>query len=60
MVMFHLPASWQLQLLVGKQIEEVDKVSVVLVTLEVLRVPPNFTDHVLQTCVTGEHTVGTL
>lgn len=59
-VMFHLPAPWQLQLLVGEQTEEVDKVPVVLVPLKVLSVPSNFTDHVLQTCVTCEHAIGTL
>jgi len=58
--MFHLPAPWKLQLLVGEQIEEVYQVPVVLVPLEVLGVPSNFTDHVLQTCVTCEHAIGTL
>lgn len=60
LVMFHLPAPWQLQLLVGEKIEEVDKVPVVLVPFEVLDVPSNFTDHVLQTRVTCEHAIGTL
>lgn len=59
-VMFHLPAPWQLQLLVGEQTEEVDKVPVVLVPFEVLDVPSNFTDHVLQTCITCEHAISTL
>lgn len=60
MVMLHLPASRQLQLLVGKQVEEGDQVSVVLVALEVVRVPPDLTDHVFQTRVTCKHAVGTL
>lgn len=59
-VVFHLPAPWQLQLLVGEQIEEVDQVPVVLVPFEVLDVPSNFTDHVLQTRITCEHAIGTL
>lgn len=58
--MFHLPAPRKLQLLVGEQIEEVYQVPVVLVPLEVLGVPSNFTDHVLQTRVTSEHAIGTL
>lgn len=58
--MFHLPAPWQLQLLVGEQIEEVYEVPVVLVPLKVLGVPSDFTDHVLQTRVTCEHAIGAL
>ncbi len=46
--------------LLEKKIEEVDKVPVVLVPFEVLDVPSNFTDHVLQTRVTCEHAIGTL
>lgn len=60
MVVLHLPASRQLQLFVGKQVEEGHQVPVVLVALKVVTVPTNLTDHVLQTRVGGEHTVGTL
>ena len=31
-----------------------------LVALVVVSIPTNLTDHMLQTCVGGEHTVGTL
>lgn len=58
-VLLHLPASGQLQLFVGKHVEECHQVPVVLVALEVVRVSPNFTDHMLQTRVGAEHTVGT-
>lgn len=60
MVVLHLPASRQLQLFVGEHVEEGDQVSVVLVALKVVRIPANLTDHMLQTRVGGEHTVGTL
>lgn len=59
-VVFHFPATRQLQLLVGEKIEEGHQVTVVLVTFEVVRVTPHFADHVLQTRVTREHAVGTL
>lgn len=60
MVMFHLPAAWQLKLLVGKQVEEGDQVSVVLIAFKVLHIPPNSTDHMLQTRVACKHAIGTL
>lgn len=60
MVVFHLPASWQLQLLIGEHVEEGHQVPVVLVALEVVSIPTNLTDHMLQTRVGGEHSVGTL
>ena len=59
-VVLHLPASGQLQLFVGHHVEEGHQVSVVLVALKVVSIPPHLTDHVLQTRVGGEHTVGTL
>lgn len=59
-VVLHLPASGQLQLLVGEHVEEGHQVPVVLVALKVVSIPPNLTDHVLQTSVGGEHAVGTL
>lgn len=60
MVMFHFPTSWQLQLFVGKHVEEAHQVTVMLVALKVVGVPPDFGDHVLQTRVTCKHAVGTL
>lgn len=60
MVVFHLPTSWQLQLLVGEHVEEGDQIPVVLVALEMVGVPPDFGDHVLQTRVICKHAVGTL
>ena len=60
LVMFHLPAPGQLQLLVEEQVEEGDQVTVVLVALEVVRVSPHLADHVLQAGVARKHTVGTL
>jgi len=59
-VVLHLPASRQLQLLVGEHVEEGHQVPVVLVALKVVSIPTNLTDHVLQTRVGGEQTVGTL
>lgn len=59
-VVFHFPATRQLQLLVGKKVEEGHQVTVVLVTFEVVRVTPHLADHVLQTRVTRKHAVGTL
>lgn len=59
-VVLHLPASGQLQLLVGEHVEEGHQVPVVLVALKVVSIPPNLTDHMLQTSVGGEHAVGTL
>lgn len=60
MVVFHLPTSRQLQLLVGEHVEEGDQIPVVLVALEMVGVPPDFGDHVLQTRVICKHAVGTL
>lgn len=60
MVVLHLPASGQLQLFVGEHVEESHQVPVVLVALKVVSIPTNLTDHMLQTRVSGEHTVGTL
>lgn len=60
MVVLHLPAARQLQLLVGEHVEEGHQVPVVLVALKVVSVPPHLADHVLQTGVGGEHAVGTL
>lgn len=60
MVVFHFPAAWQLQLLVGEQVEESNQVTVVLVTLEVVRVTPHLADHVLQAGVARKHAVGAL
>jgi len=60
MVVFHLPASRQLQLLVGKHVEEAHQVPIVLVALKMVGVPPDFGDHVLQTRVVCKHAVGTL
>ena len=60
MVVFHLPATGKLQLLVGEHVEEGDEVSVVLVALEVMSVPTHLTDHVLQAGVARKHAVGTL
>ncbi len=59
-VVLHLPASGQLQLFVGEHVEESHQVPVVLVALKVVSIPTDFTDHMLQTRVSGEHTVGTL
>lgn len=59
-VVFHLPASWKLQLFVGKHVEEGHQVPVVLVALEVVSISTNLADHMFQTSVGGEHTVGTL
>lgn len=59
-VVLHLPASGQLQLFVGEHVEEGHQVPVVLVALVVVSIPTNLTDHMLQTRVGGEHTVGTL
>lgn len=59
-VVFHLPAAWQLKLLVGKQVQEGDQVSVVLVAFKVLHISPYSTDHVLQTRVACKHAIGTL
>lgn len=60
MVVFHLPTPGQLQLFVGKHVEEAHQIPVVLVALEVVGVPPDFGDHVLQTRVVCKHAVGTL
>lgn len=60
MVVLHLPASGQLQLFVGEHVEEGHQVPVVLVALKMVSIPTNLTDHMLQTRVGGEHTVGTL
>lgn len=60
MVVFHLPAPGQLQLFVGKHVEEAHQIAVVLVALEVVGVAPDFGDHVLQTRVVCKHAVGTL
>lgn len=60
MVVFHLPAPGQLQLFVGKHVEEAHQIAVVLVALKVVGVPPDFGDHVLQTRVVCKHAVGTL
>lgn len=60
MVVFHFPAPRQLQLFVGKHVEEAHQIPVVLVALEVVGVPPDFGDHVLQTRVICKHAVGTL
>lgn len=60
MVVFHLPATRQLKLLVGKQVEEGDQISVVLVAFKVLHISPNSADHVLQTRVACKHAIGTL
>lgn len=59
-VVLHLPAAGQLQLFVGKHVQEGHQVPVVLVALKVVSVPAYLADHVLQTRVGGEHTVGTL
>lgn len=59
MVVFHFPAPRQLQLFVGKHVEEAHQIPVVLVALEVVGVPPDFGDHVLQTRVVCKHAVGT-
>lgn len=59
-VVLHLPASGKLQLFIGEHVEEGHQVPVVLVALEVVSIPTNLTDHMLQTRVGGEHTVGTL
>lgn len=59
-VVLHLPASGQLHLFVGEHVEEGHQVPVVLVALEMMSIPANLTDHVLQTSVGGEHAVGTL
>lgn len=60
MVVFHLPASGKLQLFVGKHVEEGHQVPVVLVALEMVSISTDLADHMLQTSVGGEHTVGTL
>lgn len=60
MVVFHFPTPGQLQLFVGKHVEEAHQIPVVLVALEVVGVPPDFGDHVLQTRVICKHAVGTL
>ena len=59
-VVLHLPAAGQLQLLVGEQVEEGHQVAVVLVALKVVSVAPHLADHVLQTRVARKHAVGTL
>lgn len=59
MIVFHLPAPWQLQLFVGEHVEESHKISVMLVAFKVVGVPPDFGDHVLQTRVVCKHAVGT-
>ena len=60
MVVLHLPAPGELQLLVGEHVEEGDEVAVVLVALKVVSVPTHLTDHVLQAGVARKHAVGTL
>lgn len=60
MVVLHLPAPGELQLLVGEHVEEGDEVAVVLVALKVVSVPAHLTDHVLQAGVARKHAVGTL
>lgn len=60
MIVFHFPAPWKLQLFVCKHVEESHEVPVMLVALKVVGVPPDFGDHVLQTCVVCKHAVGTL
>lgn len=59
-IVLHLPAAGQLQLLVGEHVEEGDEVPVVLVALEVVSVSTHLTDHVLQAGVARKHAVGTL
>lgn len=59
-VVFHLPASGELELLVGEHVEEGDQVTVVLIALEVVSVPAHLTDHVLQAGVARKHAIGTL
>lgn len=59
-VVLHLPASGQLHLLVGEHVEEGHQVPIVLVAFEMVSIPTNLTDHMLQTRVGAEHTVGTL
>lgn len=46
-VVFHLPAPGELELLIGEHVEEGDQVTVVLIALEVVSVPAHLTDHVL-------------
>lgn len=60
MVVFHLPAPGELELLVREHVEEGDQVTVVLIALEVVSVPPHLTDHVLQAGVARKHAIGTL
>lgn len=60
MVMFHFPTSRQLQLFVSKHVEEAHQITIVLVALKMVGVPPDFGDHVLQTRVICKHAVGTL
>lgn len=60
MVVLHLPAAGELQLLVGEHVEEGHEVAVVLVALKVVSVPPHLADHVLQAGVARKHAVGTL
>lgn len=59
LVVLHLPTPGQLQLFVSKHVEEGHQVPVVLIALKVMSIPTNLTDHMLQTCVGGEHVVGT-
>lgn len=59
-VVFHLPASGKLQLFVGKHVEEGHQVPVVLVALKMVSISTDLADHMFQTSVGGEHTVGTL
>lgn len=59
-VVFHLPAPGELKLLIGERVEEGDQVTVVLIALEVVSVPPHLPDHVLQAGVARKHAIGTL
>lgn len=60
MIVFHLPAPRQLQLFVGKHVQKAHQISVMLIALEVVGIPSDFGDHVLQTRVVCKHAVGTL
>lgn len=60
MIVLHFPAPRQLELLVGKHIQEAHQISIMLVALEVVGIPPDFGDHVLQTRIVCKHAVGTL
>lgn len=57
---FNLPASGQLHVGISEAVQEGDEIAVVLVALEVPRVPPDLQDHVLQTRAVSEHAICTL